>query len=273
MRSGRKKMNIPQLPLISPYIKTAFLLAKTKYQIENTAWTNLSGVLAGRFSLPVAMINFQRQSDLDLLLRCMEDEFEVNKATEALGPDFTLHYQMMLSETWVVACYEILRAFRQRDNESGLGDDAVSGLATFKSLFADLELLRMPIAKFEIAKESKIKQPLSLKAYPLNNDATDARFYDREDPTRSYFMQTSVSSRGSMMWLVLDHSASRQYWVERRDLADRLLNLGKEVEPAGLREARIVAEQVNVAQRKSHDDPVRKAQGPSARQPRGQGRV
>src|ERR1700730_8208679 len=102
-------MNLPQqLPLVSPYIKTAFLLAKTKYQLENAAWTNLSGVLAGRFSLPIAMINFQRQSDLDLLLRCMEDECEANNAAEALGTDFALHYQLMLSETWAVACYEIL---------------------------------------------------------------------------------------------------------------------------------------------------------------------
>jgi hypothetical protein len=237
-------MNIPQqLPLVSPYIKSAFLLAKAKYPIENTAWTNLSGVLAGRSSLPIAMINFQRQGDLDLLLRCMEDEFGNNKADEALGPDFTLHYQLMLSETWVVACYEILRAFRQRDSESDLGDDSVSGLTKFKSVFADLELLRMPIAKFEIAKEKKIKQPLSLKAYPLNNDATDTRVYDRGDPTRSCFMQTSFSPRGSVMWLALDHSVPRQYWVERRELADRLLSLAEEVEPAGIREARLAAEQ------------------------------
>jgi hypothetical protein len=247
MKSSAKMNRPQQLPPVSPYIKTAFLVAKTKYQTENTAWTNLSGVLAGRFSLPIAMINLQRQSDLDLLLRCMEDEFEANKAAEALVPDFTLHYQIMLSETWVVACYEILRAFRQRDNESSLSDDAVSRLATFKSVFADLELLRMPIAKYEIAKENKIKQPLSMKAFPLNNDATDAHVYDREDPTRFCFLQTRVSSRGSMMWLALDHSVPRQYWVERRDLADRLLNLGKEVEPAGLREARLAAEQARDA--------------------------
>src|ERR1700730_5709954 len=222
-------MNLPQqLPLVSPYIKTAFLLAKTKYQLENAAWTNLSGVLAGRFSLPIAMINFQRQSDLDLLLRCMEDECEANNAAEALGTDFALHYQLMLSETWAVACYEILRAFRQRDDESNLGDDAVSGLATFKSIFADLGLLRMPIAKYEIAKERKIKQPLPMKTFSLNNDAVDAGVYDRDDPTRFWFMQTKVSPRGSMMWLALDHSVPREYWVERRDLADRLLNLGKE---------------------------------------------
>lgn len=231
-----------QFPPISPYLKTAFLLAKAKHPIENTAWTNLSGILAGRFSLPIAMINLQRQADLDLLLRCMEDEFEANKAADAAGADFTLHYQLMLSETWVVACYEILRAFRQRENESALSDDSVAGLISFKSIFADLELLRMPISKFEIANERGIKQPLSMKAYPPNGDASDNPVYDKKDPARSCFLQTSLSSRGSMMWLALDHTVPRQYWVERRDLADRLLALGNEVEPAGLREARLVAE-------------------------------
>jgi hypothetical protein len=240
-------MNVSQqLPLISPYIRTAFLLAKAKYPVESTAWTNLSGVLAGRFSLPVAMINFQRQGDLDVLLRCMEDEFEANRISEAQAPDFTLHYQLMLSETWVVACYEILRAFRQRDSESNPSNDAVSGLDAFKSIFADLELLRMPIAKFEIAKENRIKQPLSMKAYPSNNDASDDRVYDRKDPTRSYIMQTGLSPRGSMTWLALDHSVPREYWIERRDLSDRLLALGSQVEPAGLREARLAAEEAKI---------------------------
>ena len=44
------------------------------------------------------------------------------------------------------------------------------------------------------------------------------------------------------MWQVLDHNVPREYWVERRDLADRLLKFKDEVEPAGLREARLAAE-------------------------------
>lgn len=33
--------------------------------------------------LLIAMMNLQRQGDLDLLLRCMEDEFEANMAADA----------------------------------------------------------------------------------------------------------------------------------------------------------------------------------------------
>ncbi|WOH47852.1 hypothetical protein [Bradyrhizobium sp. sBnM-33] len=170
----------------------------------------------------------------------MEDEFQTNKTTEAadrLGLDLTFHYQVMLSENWVVACYEILRAFRQRDDEANLGIDGVSAMAAFKSMFADLELLRMPLAKYEIAKDSQMKEPLTMRAIPPNNDATDKHIYDKKDPTRSHIMPTGMSGRGSMMWLVLDHSVPREYWVERQDLSNRLLALANEIVPAGILEA------------------------------------
>jgi hypothetical protein len=233
-------MTAPQLPPVSPYIATVFQIARAKYSVEHFSWTNLSARLAGRFSLPIAMISLQRQGDLDLLLRCMEDEFQANKAAEIadkLGLDHTFHYQMMLSESWVVGCYEILRAFRQRDGEGNLGADGVSALETFKSIFSDLELLRMPIAKYEIAKDKRMKEPLAMRAIPPNKDAKNEHIYDKKDPIRSHIMPTGVSDRGSMMWLVLDHSIPREYWVERRDLADRLMALANEVIPAGILEA------------------------------------
>jgi hypothetical protein len=167
-----------------------------------------------------------------------------NKSAETAdksGLDFTFHYQVMLSENWVVSCYEILRAFRQRDDEANFGADSIAALTTFKSIFADLELLRMPIAKYEIAKDSRMKEPLAMRAIPPNNDATDEHIYDKKSPTRSHIMPTGISDRGSMMWLVLDHSIPREYWVERQDLADRLLALANEIIPAGILEVQRAA--------------------------------
>ena len=75
-------------------------------------------------------------------------------------------------------CYEILRAFQQRDLEAAA---SVGGLPVYltwsRSVFTDFE------------------QP------------------------------KGVSSRGSAVWLALDVRNSREHWVERRDLADRLLSL------------------------------------------------
>src|SRR6266850_1321927 len=240
IRAGTKAagedMIAPQRVSVSPLVNGMFAVARAKYHDHHLAWTDLSARLAGRFSLLVAAMSVQRQGDLDLLLRCMEDEFEANKAAEDadhLGTNLVFHYQMMLSESWVVSCYEILRAFRQWDSESDLGSDAVSALSSFKTLFANLELLRMPIAKYEIAKDQSMKRPLTLIANPQNNDATDDHVYDKNDPARSHLMQTRISERGSMAWLAIDHSVPRQYWIERRDLADRFLALRNEVVPAG----------------------------------------
>jgi hypothetical protein len=237
-------MKAPNLPPVSPYVASAFQIARATHNAKHASWTNLSARLAGRFSLPIATISLQRLGDLDLLLRCMEDEFQTNKTIEAadrFGLDYTVHYQVMLSESWVVNYYEILRAFRQRDDEANLGVDGVSAMAAFKSIFADVELLRMPLAKYEIAKDRRMKEPLTMRAIPPNNDATDEHVYDKKDPTRSHIMPTGMSGRGSMTWLVLDHSVPREYWVERQDLADRLLALANEIVAAGILEAQHAA--------------------------------
>jgi hypothetical protein len=110
-------------------------------------------------------------------------------------------------------------------------------LSSFKTPLADLELLRMPIAKYEIAKDKSMKRPLNLITRPRSDGTTDNHVYDKNDPSRSHPMQTGISDRGSMMWLAIEHSVPRQYWIERRGLADRLLALGGEVVPAGILEA------------------------------------
>jgi hypothetical protein len=146
----------------------------------------------------------------------------------------------MLSEMWIVGCYEVMRAFRQRDRESigaGARSSGVSELESFKSIFADLELLRMPMAKFEIAKDDKLKEPLAFNMSPAIEGAPDRSFYDSKNPARYHIMPNGLSPRGSAVWLALDHLTSREYWVERRSLAERLLALGNEVVPAGILEA------------------------------------
>ena len=203
------------LPPVAPLLNSLFNVARAKYRAENEAWVQLSYRLSGRFNLVTALSSIQREGDVDILLRCLEDEFNMNK--DASGMDFSFHYQMMFSEAWIVGCYEILRAFQQRD------PSGVSEWHEFKSIFTDFELLRMPLAKYEIAKDNKLKQPLPMRR--VRDDETKAiEFYDPKDPGRFHIMPTGVSSRGSAMWLALDVRNSRQHWVERRDLADRLLS-------------------------------------------------
>ena len=174
-------------------------------------------------------MDIQRLGDLDLLLRCMEDELVAKAAGEIPAGDmFAYHYQKMFSELWVGGWYEILRAMRQRAKEALDRGDQTSGLATsddFNSLLSDFERLRIPLEKYEIAKDKKLKRPLPMKRYPPNNDETDHVVYDSDDPQRSHHMLSGPSGRGSLTWLALDHSSDQEYWVERRGLSERLLAL------------------------------------------------
>jgi hypothetical protein len=216
-----------------------FNIARAKYRAENEAWVQLSFRLSGRFNLGTAAASIQREGDLDLLLRCLEDEFR--RSNDASGVDFSLHYQMMLSETWVVGWYEILRAFKQRDWEAAKVGGATSGVSEldeFKSIFTDFALLRMPIAKFEIAKDDTLKRPLPMRR--VGDTEAKIEFYDPKDPGRFHIMPTGASRRGSVMWCALDGLNSRQHWVERRDLADRLLSLVGLVKGAGELEAEAI---------------------------------
>ena len=43
----------------------------------------------------------------------------------------------------------------------------------FKSLLTDFEQLRMPLEKYEIARDKSLPGPLPMKRYPPNNDETD----------------------------------------------------------------------------------------------------
>jgi hypothetical protein len=221
------------LPPVSPLLNSLFNVARAKYRAENEAWVQLSYRLSGRFNLVTAISSIQREGDLDILLRCLEDEFNTNK--DASGMDFSFHYQMMFSETWIVGLYEILRAFRERDRKAaaaGKPTSGVSELDEFKSVFGDFELLRMPIAKFQIAKDNKLGEPLPMRRVG-DDDTKPIEFYDPKDPDRFHIMPKGVSARGSAVWLALDGRSLAQHWVERRDLADRLLSLGKLVKGAG----------------------------------------
>ncbi|MBB4196759.1 hypothetical protein CCR94_11205 [Rhodoblastus sphagnicola] len=215
------------LPAVSPLLNGLFDIARAKYRAENEAWVKLSYSLSGQFNLVNAVTSIQSEGDLDILLRCLEDEFKTNNG--ASGMEFSVHYQLLFSETWIVGCYEILRAFQQRDRDAVNSHRPTSGISeldSFKSIFTDFELLRMPIAKFEIAKDKRLEQPLPMRRVG-DDEANPIEFYDPKDPSRFHLMPKGVSRRGSAQWLALDVQNSRQYWVERRDLADRLLSLLK----------------------------------------------
>jgi hypothetical protein len=204
---------------IGTQIANAFNDAKTRYSELQSTWIRISYRVGSRLIDSLLPRNIQREGDVDILLRCMEDEAAQDNPTGFDGGVFG--YQKMLSEYWVGGMYEIFRLLRQRD----LADTSSS----FAEILLDLELLRMPLEKHEIAKDSALKAPVEMVRNPPKNDSTDIYTYDPSDDQRAHIMPFGKSPRGSLTWYVTDVRTGTDRWIERRDLSDRILALWKDV--------------------------------------------
>lgn len=233
------------MPSVSDIVAASFHQARSMYPELNRAWIEASFKLAGRAGVMPMMIAVQRAGEIDLVLRAMEDELREGKTQDG----FAFNYQVMMSETWVLASYEFLRVVRQRDGETeriirrqggSPASDTVSGMPEFKAVFEQLELLRMPMAKFEIAKDKTMKEPLTFGS--VGEGPQKEAVYDKDDPARFHIMPAGVTPRGTIGWQAFDHTQKREFWIERRQLSDQLVDMASKVEGAGVREARLKAE-------------------------------
>jgi hypothetical protein len=198
---------------VGELIKAGFELASSKYPDIHGKWVATSYRIGGQLPNSSLVSSVQRAGEMDVLLRCMEDELRIH--TDNQETDFSFHYQVMLSELWVGHMYEIIRLLKDRmrmpDNKE------------FDLLAHHLRLLRIPIEKHEIPGDKKLKAPLMMKRYPPKDEASDIYEYSKDDPTRSHIMPTGVSERGSVVWQVLDIPSNESFWIERRDLSERIL--------------------------------------------------
>lgn len=194
-------------------IQAGFALASSKYPDVHKAWVSTSYAIGGWLPSSTLSFSVQRGGELDVLLRCMEDEFSPN--AEMKEPDYAFGYQASLSELWVGHFYEIFRLLKDRK--------CVPENKDFDALAQDLRLLRIPLEKHEIAGDRKLKEPLMMKRHPAKNDMSDIYEYSKDDPTRSHIMPMGVSTRGSVVWQALDISSNQSYWLERRGLSERII--------------------------------------------------
>jgi hypothetical protein len=132
---------------------------------------------------------------------------------------FNFHYEKMLSEYWIGSIYESFRTLRQRK----LADAAPA----FEQIFSDLESIRVPLEKHELAKDWSLKEPLTMVRSSSNNNVTDLYVYDPKDDQRAHIMGAGITPNGSVIWHVIDLKTQSDRWVERRNLSDRILAMWK----------------------------------------------
>jgi len=198
---------------ISQQIEAAFTDARARYPELALAWVEISYRVGSLPPNSALSATTQRDGSIDLLLRCMEDE-----QVQRVAGEFAFQYQKMLSDYWIGSVYEIFRLLRDRK----LADVPLG----FSEVLADLELIRMPLEKHELPKDRKLEAPLEMIRNPPKNDSTDIYVYDPKDNRRAHIMGFGVSTKtGSVIWHGIDIASKSDRWIERRDLADRILAL------------------------------------------------
>src|ERR1700674_530451 len=198
---------------VSTLIIEAFQKANLSHQTVAQTWVSVSYRVGGLLPNSLLGAAIQRDGNVDVVLRSMEDELAAPKAT---GPHMMhFHYQKMLSELWVGSVYETVRLLVER--KLGPAD------SVFRELAHDLTMLRIPLEKHEIARDKKLTAPLQMRRLPPNNGETGIYEYPKDDSTKAHIMPVGTSGRGSVMWNVIDIQANVERWLERRDLSERLL--------------------------------------------------
>ena len=171
----------------------------------------------------------------DLLLRRLENEFPQDDVV--LHKEFMLTHNFFLnfSEVWVSLAYEIFRGLRERKLASG---------ERFEKISNDLRLIRISLQKFQLAKENKLKGEsieISLPEVEME-DIFDNKFTIREitktystgennKGLRTFTLPTMIKDKRTVAWQVIDIENPQQsqiYWLDRRDLSDRILDLWSE---------------------------------------------
>ncbi|MEO1020373.1 MAG: hypothetical protein AAFY56_22190 [Pseudomonadota bacterium] len=199
-------------------LASAFSVSATQHNESQDLWVRISfRVQAGLTrAAPKLTQAIQKLGQLDVLLRTLEDESTLD-ATHFTRPILADNYQILLTEAWICLGSDILTRLKRTHK--------AAANPTFKDLAHGFRLVRVPIAKFEIAADAKLKNRLVLERHSVGAEKRDSFEYDQSDPNRTYQEICLINENGSVAWLVLDVSAKSNVYVVRRQLSDKFIEL------------------------------------------------
>jgi hypothetical protein len=205
-------------PTVGPLILGAFAASRAKYHDIYQRWITASWRTGSKIPRSLAMVSIERIGEIDLVCRSLEDELFLQPPTPG-EMDFRDNYLMMFGEFWVGSAYAISFALKSR----GL----LSENGKFLELAEDLRLVRVQSEKYEIPSDRKLSEPLQLLTGKAQPGEAPERFYqyDKDDPLRAHIPRMGVSPRRSPAWEVIDVGSKTMRWVERRALADSMLDI------------------------------------------------
>ena len=127
--------------LVKDLVTLTFVTAHSRHADLWKRWVAISLKIGGLLPDSFLSVAVQRVADIDLVLRCMEEEYRIPVPNRGIDTGF--HYQGMLSELWVGDVYEVFRLLEERKLSPNQ--------EAFKALTHHLRLLRIPLEKHEIA--------------------------------------------------------------------------------------------------------------------------
>ena len=193
--------------IVSDHVLNAFSAAARNQRDAADRWTRFAFRYGSRLPRSLLAPTIQRHGRLDTVLRSLEDE-RIDRHVLS-GSE----YLTMLSSYWIGGMHAAFWILGKRK----LGDETTN----FKSVADDLALVRMGLEKHELPKDWDLEPRQMTAPHPSNNDSD----LNTNDPNRTQIMPAGLSTRGSMVWHVVEGDQSRS--IERRELSDRILALAE----------------------------------------------
>jgi hypothetical protein len=211
--------------MIAELLSAARDQARARYAGLVPVWIKLSFLLGSVKPASLLSVNIQKDGEVDLILRCLEDDAAAlvrQKGQDGLN-ELDLDFYYVLVRYWIGSMYEAFRILK----------NANPGAAAIKEIHDELALIRMPLEKHEIASDHKLPGPLKLTRVPTRGDASDEVVYDKNSKTKSHIMPAGMCTFcGSAHWVAIDGKSARQSDLMRRTISDKILWLAKPHAPA-----------------------------------------
>ena len=203
---------------VSQHAAAAIIAALKKYNALQPKWISVLNRFLGGHGA-VGLLRYQSDYRIDLLLRCLEDEAaisgEPNKEPEITVAIFVNDLKSALTRYWVFSTYEALRI--AKNSQAGKPN------AKLQALYERFRLIRIPLAKLEIANDAVLTGGVKLQR--VGPGDPDIQEYKPDAKIEYHPVVLLNVHTGSLGWIVFDAATGSQVSIFRRELSDEFLAL------------------------------------------------
>ncbi len=199
-------------------LQRVYMMGVNSYPDETSKWITVMHRLGSQAGV-AHTISMSSISKLDIMLRQLESEhLQWLKAPQHDGFTMITDQIGILSDSWLLSAYEVVRAVRAQ----GTTDPRLI------KLYEQLTLARIPVAKAEISGadryRNKHKQLPDLMLYPVGDGPDNSpKAYSHDG---SYIVPKGICGEtGAMVWFPVDLASRQTVDICRRDLSDSFLKL------------------------------------------------